>query len=72
MSQATDPDEEEMEPEYDMRGGVRGKYYEQFRESTNLVLLELDVATVFRDSESVNEALRALIKVARGHTARKS
>jgi hypothetical protein len=53
-----------MRPEYDLRGGVRGKYYQQYREGTNVVLLDSDVAAVFRDSESVNQALRVLIKAA--------
>ena len=56
--------EEEMRPEYDLRGGVRGKYYEQYMEGTNVVLLDPDVAAVFHDSESVNQALRVLIKAA--------
>ena len=56
--------EDEMRPEYDLRGGVRGKYYKQYMEGTNVVLLEPDVAAVFRDSESVNQALRVLIKAA--------
>ncbi len=56
---------DEMRPEYDLRGGVRGKYYQQYREGTNVVLLDPEVAAVFRDSESVNQALRVLIKAAR-------
>ena len=47
-----------------MKGGVRGKYAKRFRAGTNLVLLEPDVAKVFADDESVNDALRSLIKVA--------
>ena len=47
-----------MRPEYDLRGGVRGKYYERYKQGTNVVLLEPDVAKVFRDSKSVNVALR--------------
>jgi hypothetical protein len=47
-----------MRAEYDLRGGVRGKYYERYRQGTNVVLLEPDVAEVFRDSATVNEALR--------------
>ncbi len=57
-------DADEMRPEYDLRGGVRGKYYQQYQEGTNIVLLDSDVAAVFRDSESVNQALRVLIKAA--------
>lgn len=57
-------DEDEMRSEYDLRDGVRGKYYKQYMEGTNVVLLDPDVAVVFRDSESVNRALRVLIKAA--------
>lgn len=57
-----------MRPEYDIRGGVRGKYYDRFREGTNVVLLEPDVAAVFHDSASVNRALRVLIEAARTQT----
>ncbi len=57
--------EEEMKPEYDIRGGVRGKYYGRYQQGTNVVLLEPDVAAVFHDSESVNRALRVLIQAAR-------
>jgi hypothetical protein len=52
------PADDDMRPEYDLRGGVRGKYYERYMEGTNVVLLEPELARVFRDSESVNEALR--------------
>jgi hypothetical protein len=52
------PPSDEMRAEYDLRGGVRGKYYERYRQGTNVVLLESDLADVFRDSETVNEALR--------------
>jgi hypothetical protein len=58
---------DELRPEYDLsklRGGVRGKYYERARGSTTFVLLEPDVAEAFPDGRTVNEALRALMKVA--------
>ncbi len=54
-----------MRPEYDIRGGVRGKYYARYKQGTNVILLEPDVAAVFRDSASVNRALRLLMDVAR-------
>ena len=66
MSQASRPEPDEMKSEYDIRGGVRGKYYERYQQGTNVVLLEPDVAAVFHDSQSVNRALRMLIDVARG------
>jgi hypothetical protein len=66
MSQESKPSKkEEMRAEYDIRGGERGKYYERYREGTNVVLLEPDVAVVFRNSQSVNRALRMLIDLAR-------
>jgi hypothetical protein len=46
--------------EYDFSGGVRGKYVDRFPKGSNAVVLEPDVAQVFTDSESVNQALRAL------------
>ena len=69
MSQENKPDADEMRPEYDIRGGVRGKYYERYRQGTNVVILEPDVAAVFHNSESVNRALRILIDVARGQVS---
>jgi hypothetical protein len=44
---------------------MRGKYAERYAAGSNVVGREHDVAEVFPDSESVNEALRALIKIAR-------
>ena len=58
----SDPD---MLDEYDFSKGVRGKYAQRFAEGSNIIVLSPDVAEVFRDSESVNEALRMLIKIAR-------
>lgn len=55
----------EMQTEYDFRGATRGKYAARFSEGTNLVLLDPDVAEVFRDARSVNRALRSLAKVIR-------
>lgn len=61
-SRASDDD---MRPEYDFSGAVRGKYYERFRQSTNVVLLDPDVSAAFPNSASVNQALRTLASVAR-------
>jgi hypothetical protein len=66
MSQRNKPESnEEIRAEYDFSGGVRGKYYEQYKKGTNVVLLDPDIAEVFRDSESVNKALRVLIEIAK-------
>jgi hypothetical protein len=62
MNKATDEQPgDEMRAEYDFSDGVRGKYVRRYREGTNLVLLEPDLARVFRDSESVNAALRQFL-----------
>jgi hypothetical protein len=58
----SDPD---MLDEYDFSKGVRGKYAKQYAEGSNIVLLSPDVAEVFSDSDTVNEVLRMLIKIAR-------
>ena len=50
----------EMSDEYDFSGGVRGKYVGRFAKGSNVVVLDPDVAQVFTDSESVNQALPAL------------
>lgn len=55
--------DQNMLPEYDFRGGTRGKYAKRFREGTNLVVLEPDLVRDFPDSRSVNKALRAYKKL---------
>ena len=59
----TKPKRKEMLDEYDFSAGVRGKYAARYREGVNIVLLEPDVAKVFPNSKSVNQALRALNQV---------
>jgi hypothetical protein len=56
---------DEMRPEYDFSNGERGKYYEAYQQSSNVVVLDPDVAEIFPDSASVNEALRLLAKIAK-------
>jgi hypothetical protein len=51
---------EELLPEYDFSGGVRGKYAGRFAKGTIMVVLDPDVAELFPDPKSVNNALRAL------------
>ena len=61
MKKTQQNEEPEMRAEYDFSGGVRGKYAGRLGGGRNVVVLELDVAAVFRDSEAVNRALRTLI-----------
>jgi len=63
-------DTSDMRPEYDFSGGERGKHHKAYRQETNVVLLEPEVARVFRDSEAVNRALRMLIDLADGEVQR--
>lgn len=55
----------EMLDEYDFSYGIRGKYARRYAQGTNLVAISADVAKVFPDSKSVNEALRTLARIAR-------
>lgn len=57
-----------MPDEVDFAGGVRGKYAERYAKGTNVVLLEPDVAKVYRNSDSVNRALRELIAAGKAPT----
>jgi hypothetical protein len=66
---ATSPEtpkrEDEMRPEYDfrsMRGVVRGKYAERYRQKLRLVRLADDVAACFADEAAVNAALREYLQ----------
>jgi hypothetical protein len=56
---------DDMRAEYDFSGAVRGKYYERYKASTNVVVLDPDVSAVFPNAEAVNQALRVLASVAR-------
>lgn len=58
-------EEDDLRPEYDfskLKGRVRGKYVERYREGTNLVLLDPDVAAAFPDAKAVNDALRLILQ----------
>ena len=63
----------EMRTEYDFSGAVRGKYYKRYRQSSNVVVLEPDVAAHFENATAVNKALRSLFagaRAGRGSTKR--
>ena len=58
---------DDLRPEYDfanMKGGVEGKYVDDFKAGTNLVLLDPDVYQVFPTEKAVNDALRLLMETA--------
>jgi len=53
----------DMLDEYDFSKGIRGKYVKRLATGSHVVVLSPDVAEVFTDSDSVNEALRVLAKI---------
>jgi hypothetical protein len=64
---ANGDDLDDLLPEYDLRGGVRGKYAARYAEGTNLVPLDPDVAAAFPDPAEVNAVLRAVAGIIREH-----
>src|SRR5215471_17400733 len=57
-----------LRSEYDfasMQRGVRGKYTKRYREGTNMVLLEPDIAEAFPNDAAVNQALRGVLNTTR-------
>ena len=64
MADRHDP---ELLDECDFRKGVRGKYAQRYREGTNIIKLDDDVAKIFPNAKSVNEALRTLGKIIDQH-----
>jgi len=63
MKKARREKRDDMLPEYDFSKGIRGKYAKRYAEGSNVVVLSPDMAKVFPTSESVNEALRTLVRV---------
>lgn len=62
---------DDMRPEYtreDFGPMVRGKYAARMRESSNVVVLDDDVAEAFPNAEVVNQTLRRLLELARSST----
>jgi hypothetical protein len=61
-----------MRAEYDFSTAVRGVYTDAYRRRTNVILLDPNLVAAFPDSKSVNDALRALIRIARTETRKRS
>jgi hypothetical protein len=51
-----------MRDNYDFSKGVRGKYAERYKQGTNIVLIDPDIAKEFPDAEAVNDALRHFLR----------
>jgi hypothetical protein len=51
-----------MRDHYDFSKGVRGKYAKRYKEGSNIVRLDPDVAKEFPDAAAVNDALRKYLR----------
>lgn len=60
------PEAGEMREEYDFSNGKRGVYAEKFREGSNVVVLEPDLAAQFPTAKAVNTALREYLASKKG------
>ena len=66
---------DELRPEYkrsDFGALVRGKYIEQVQTSSNVVVLDPEVADLFPNAAAVNAALRSLAEIAKRAGSRRS
>jgi hypothetical protein len=65
MKKASSRTVDDMRPEYkrsDFGTLVRGKYAQRLRESSNVVVIESDLAKAFPTARAVNTALRRLLR----------
>jgi len=65
----------ELRPEYkrsDFKKLERGKYSRRMQASSNVVVLDREIAAVFPNSVAVNKALHTLVEVAESVSALKS
>lgn len=68
MKKAKSTCDDDLRTEYkrsDFKKLERGKYYDRVKESSNVVVLDDEIAAVFPNSAAVNRALHALVEVAR-------
>jgi hypothetical protein len=65
-------DVDDMRPEYDFSGGVRGKYLPRVAKGAIVVVLDRGMAKVFPTSKAVNDALRVLAERGRRRGKAKS
>lgn len=63
--QRTKASPDEILPEYDFSNARPNPYAERSGSGVTIVVLDADVAEAFPDAQSVNEALRALVKIAK-------
>ena len=65
-----DDKDDDLRPEYrrgDFGEMVSGKYVERMKESTNVVVIDPDIAEIFPNAQAVNQALRGLVELAKAN-----
>lgn len=60
--------EDDMRPEYDFSNAKRNPYAARLKGGMTVVVLDSDVAESFPDAAAVNDALRALARIAHKST----
>jgi hypothetical protein len=68
MKKSTKGQPDDLRPQYsssDFPELVRGKYAAKLRKSSNVIILDPELADLFPNSEAVNSALRSLSEIAR-------
>ena len=55
-----------MRDHYDFSKGVRGKYAKRYKQGTNVVLIDPDIAKEFPNAEAINDALRHFLRDKKG------
>jgi len=66
---------DDLRPEYrreDFGPMVRGKYAARLKESSNIIVLDPEIAEAFPNAKAVNDALRGLLELARTSVNRPS
>ena len=75
MRKVKKPAADELRSEYkrsDFGTLVRGKYVERLQASSNVVVLDPEVADLFPNGAAVNAALRSLAEIAKRAASRRS
>lgn len=71
MKKVKSTSDDELRPEYqrsDFRKLERGKYFDRVEASSNVVIVDDEMTSVFPNSAAVNRALRTLVEVAKKTT----
>ena len=60
------PKNDDLRPEYSaglIQSGVRGRFAKQYREQTNIVVVDADLTKEFPNERAVNDALREYLEI---------